>query len=959
MSRRASRTSLGGDNGEFYLECKAAYLSIYDNIKDEIDSLEDLIQVLQQAGRNPSKRVLSKYWKSDTDHLTFDDFVEICKKEKATTADDLMKAFRKIDINGDGYISLEELYKIMTTKGEKMSRSEVKKMIDEVDENKDGRLDYGEFCKMIMETTEECKKASRRIMEKKEQKRRKEDLTKTSDSRSGSQISVKSAASVKSHSERPMSASSRSNRVAMEEPNVSSEASEPPKEDSAVTQENTGSKVSLRSKDNDQASTKGLGSRVSLKSNKEEDKQKSQGMGSKVSIKEEISESKVEEPGATTQNMGSKVSLRSSREEKKQESQGMGSQVSIKEEISESKAEEPANMGSKVSLKSSKEENQQKSEGMGSQVSIKEEISESKAEEPTSSTQNMGSRTSVKSKEDGTSNTEVTGSTTLLNTKEEKSEAMGSKVSLRSRKDSKADISGSKLSLKSKDGDTVKQETMGSKVSLKSRGESNMGSKVSLKSRGDPNLGSRVSLKSKRDSIAPAETATIREEQDDSEEETPKSVWPTPRARKDSKSVKQINEGSMFGSFASMKSGASLAGSRKSLLSVDDLPKPSPRNRKSKGQAAATLPKLYEPKNLKEWTHTTSKGMFFIDEDTGNLLCHQYDLKLTEETSVWITIEPIKSRCQANVDQIIDTALFILRERPDDDGNVLITFTQHRDSKGKYGVKCSLDAGNYHVIPFTTGSRLKKRESESSNPVKLLQCKEGKHTITKAFRKVLEDVFDLSDLDGNGTMSREEFNWYNIRTSDEEVGDDEWEVVEERLELENGEITKNGFLQLNDLEAEDSNGDEDDMWVTLESLGINKELVMDEACPFLVNVYTEDCDDAEFKVVAIESMMDKLQRPLCQSVMEKGEATKVKGMKDLTMYTYMGDTRASIVLDNKSYSTVRVKLDCSSSQNCLTNRPSLEESFSVKSHSQIIAYHFTPDDEDEEWSVKCTEVIQK
>lgn len=45
-------------------------------------------------------------------------------------------------------------------------------------------------------------------------------------------------------------------------------------------------------------------------------------------------------------------------------------------------------------------------------------------------------------------------------------------------------------------------------------------------------------------------------------------------------------------------------------------------------------------------------------------------------------------------------------------------------------------------------------------------------------RKALEDIFDLSDLDGNGTMSREEFNWYNIRTSDEEVGDDEWEVVE-------------------------------------------------------------------------------------------------------------------------------------------------------------------------------------
>jgi hypothetical protein len=52
--------------------------------------------------------------------------------------------------------------------------------------------------------------------------------------------------------------------------------------------------------------------------------------------------------------------------------------------------------------------------------------------------------------------------------------------------------------------------------------------------------------------------------------------------------------------------------------------------------------------------------------------------------------------------------------------------------------------------------------------------------------------------------------------------------ISERLERSNGEITQNGFLELNDLEAEDSNGDEDDMWVTLESLGFNKELVMDE-----------------------------------------------------------------------------------------------------------------------------------
>lgn len=108
----------------------------------------------------------------------------------------------------------------------------------------------------------------------------------------------------------------------------------------------------------------------------------------------------------------------------------------------------------------------------------------------------------------------------------------------------------------------------------------------------------------------------------------------------------------------------------------------------------------------------------------------------------------------------------------------------------------------------------------------------------------------------------------------------------------------------------------------------------------------------------------------------QGEATKVKGMKDLTMYTYMSDTRATIVVDNKvrdkkqmsihslncvnsavkkgyldrinklfvlfqSYSSVRLNLDCSGSRNCLTNQPSLDETFSVKSQSQIVSFFLT------------------
>ena len=45
-------------------------------------------------------------------------------------------------------------------------------------------------------------------------------------------------------------------------------------------------------------------------------------------------------------------------------------------------------------------------------------------------------------------------------------------------------------------------------------------------------------------------------------------------------------------------------------------------------------------------------------------------------------------------------------------------------------------------------------------------------------REVLGEVFDLCDLDGNGLLNRNEFNLFNLRTSGEEVADEEWEVVE-------------------------------------------------------------------------------------------------------------------------------------------------------------------------------------
>ncbi len=44
-------------------------------------------------------------------------------------------------------------------------------------------------------------------------------------------------------------------------------------------------------------------------------------------------------------------------------------------------------------------------------------------------------------------------------------------------------------------------------------------------------------------------------------------------------------------------------------------------------------------------------------------------------------------------------------------------------------------------------------------------------------RDALAHVFELCDLDGNGFMSKEEFSMFNLRTSGDQMSDEEWSVV--------------------------------------------------------------------------------------------------------------------------------------------------------------------------------------
>uniref|UniRef100_W5MI44 EF-hand calcium-binding domain-containing protein 7 n=1 Tax=Lepisosteus oculatus TaxID=7918 RepID=W5MI44_LEPOC len=138
------------EEGTFYRNCRAAYVAVFRSSLVNISSKEELCLVLQQAGRNPSRKVLGKYWTPRTTKLNFDDFCEILKKEKPTEESDLIKAFRTIDLNSDGYVTHSELFKVLTSRGEKMSPEEVNRIFSVADTSQNGTGDHSKIGRLVI-----------------------------------------------------------------------------------------------------------------------------------------------------------------------------------------------------------------------------------------------------------------------------------------------------------------------------------------------------------------------------------------------------------------------------------------------------------------------------------------------------------------------------------------------------------------------------------------------------------------------------------------------------------------------------------------------------------------------------------------------------------------------------------------------------------------------------------------
>ncbi|NXL50869.1 EFCB7 protein, partial [Podilymbus podiceps] len=603
-----AKKSQHAEEAIFYVNCRAAYLTVLKSSLENIKSREQLSLVLQQAGRNPSQKTVNKYWTSQTTTLNFDDFCTILKKEKPATKTELLEAFGKIDTNNTGYILHDELYKILTTRGEKMTQDEVTAITKLAGFNCSGKLDYNKFCDLYVTTSEQCCKTAREKLE-------------------------------------------------------------------------------------------------------------------------------------------------------------------------------------------------------------------------------VDSR--------------------------------------------------------------LKQQQFGNQVETSSEGITLPVSKPSP----SPRISRKTDLK-----LAPTK----------GDSRTP--------------------------------SRPSSAQSCKASVSVTI----------SMGASSNRNTKLIEPETMKEWQCAQSKGCFYLEED-GEIISHKYKLHLPQRSTVCITIKPL------NIRQVegksyhwlsVDTALYILKENETQENLQLVSFTEQQ-TKEMFGWKGELGSGIYWLLPFTTGCRLKKVKPQITGEATLVyRGEDGELALTKEFRATLLDIFETIDLDGNGLLSLEEYNFFELRTSGEKCDEEAWAVCKENFDMKKNELTRQGFMDLNLMEANDREGDPSDLWVTLLSLGYNKALEMTEACPFVIDIYAEKCKP-RIKAMYLEAGSWQLNRAICKSVVNKGEAKVMDGCENIIIYTYKAGRRITSVIENKSENKVIIHVNNEQSKNCLSNRGLTVFAVEVAPKSMMVSQHVMPLNEQEEWLYNC------
>ncbi|KAL2896004.1 putative calcium-binding protein CML18 [Bienertia sinuspersici] len=127
----------------------------FDSNGDGKISASELKSLLQALGTETSSEEVAKMMaEMDIDGDGYVDLSEFSEFHAGSggnvgSTKELREAFNLYDKDGNGKISARELYDVLKSLGEKCSLKDCKKMIQSVDADGDGHVDFDEFKKMM------------------------------------------------------------------------------------------------------------------------------------------------------------------------------------------------------------------------------------------------------------------------------------------------------------------------------------------------------------------------------------------------------------------------------------------------------------------------------------------------------------------------------------------------------------------------------------------------------------------------------------------------------------------------------------------------------------------------------------------------------------------------------------------------------------------------------------------
>ncbi|XP_011613432.1 EF-hand calcium-binding domain-containing protein 7 [Takifugu rubripes] len=392
---------------------------------------------------------------------------------------------------------------------------------------------------------------------------------------------------------------------------------------------------------------------------------------------------------------------------------------------------------------------------------------------------------------------------------------------------------------------------------------------------------------------------------------------------------------------------------------------PSARSRRSSLSNQITMTpgkalKLQEPSGLQEWYNSGVRGCFFVETD-GSIGSLQYQLHIPQTTNVYLTIQPLSLSRRPDIPSswmAVDTALFVTSAGEAKEDSTLVCFTEARDRE-KYVWKGELNAGSYYLLPFTSGCKLKRRNKKttSGKAVELINRSDTEEIdLSRELREALSDIFDIIDIDGNGLLSLEEYNFFELRTSGEKCDKDAWLVCKENFDMRKNQLTRQGFMELNLLEATEKEGDPADLWLSLEAMGYNRMLELADACPFQIDVHCEAAQPS-IQPVSMASGPRLLNQALQKSITARAGARALRGQESVFIYTYRGEHRISTLIANKTNQKATVHVNNEQSRNCCSSRGLNVFAVEVPARTKMVCQHVLPVNERQDWTYNCVETL--